>query len=266
MNERNRQIYLTALGVETYMPRWNLPFSLASGACVLPVPLSINTETKCVPELESVTECLQQAPLFAPKLLQSENNINHLLIDMLEAGKVNAAPKKINDNLTKESVKNTQNAELTIARFSLSVWRPVENLMIIDSRNTMLALPTELLLNNVLRFLLPDKIRTLKEEVLRWPMIENAVTKPTIAEARAELQTWFSVQCEVQPLKYLWLLGANSAKYFLPLSRERDIDLWCSAPLNDLPLTALILPSLNELLQRPLQKKQLHSAIKRYHS
>ena len=36
MNELQRQHYLSALGVDTYMPRWHLPFAPISVACELP--------------------------------------------------------------------------------------------------------------------------------------------------------------------------------------------------------------------------------------
>ncbi len=152
-----------------------------------------------------------------------------------------------------------------VAAFSLSVWRPIDNLMIIDSRNTKLALPTELLLTNILRSFFPTEILDLKNEVLRWPMIENNFATHTLVDAKTELQTWLSVQCEIRPIKYLWLMGDNASNYFLSLETERNIYLWQSILLADSSINALILPSCNELLQRPLLKNQLSSAFKRYH-
>jgi hypothetical protein len=38
MNEYQRQAYLSALGVDNYMPRWRLPLAPEPVACELPVP------------------------------------------------------------------------------------------------------------------------------------------------------------------------------------------------------------------------------------
>lgn len=267
MNELQRQLYLSAIGVDTYMPRWQLPFASISSACVFPVSAIVQNEEKSELYVDSKnvgSEVLQQV-----ETLQTSNiviPINRLIDDLLETNKVKS---NLTTSTVAQSVKLHSNLSPDIspavAAFSLSVWRPIDNLMIIDSRNTKLALPTELLLSNILRSFFPTEILELKNEVLRWPMIENNFATHTKVDARTELQTWLSVQCEIRPIKYLWLMGDNASIYFLPSEAERNNFLWQSTSLADSSLNALILPSCNELLQRPLLKNQLFAAFKRYH-
>ncbi len=268
MNELQRQMYLSALGIDTYMPRWHLPFASVSSACVLPISASMHLTEKSNFYLNPE----DTAPNIPQKIdtvqtVDAVKAIDNLIVNLLEINKIvkpamsdGSAEVRAQINLNSAS-----NVSLTLAAFSLSVWRPTESLMIIDSRNTKLALPTESLITNILRSFFPKKILELKNEVLRWPMIENSFVKHTIDDARTELQTWLSVQCEIRPVKYLWLMGANAATYFLPPEIERDKYLWQPTPLADIPIKALILPSCNELLQQPLQKRKLNSAFKHYH-
>lgn len=265
MNELQRQMYLSALGVDTYMPRWHLPFAAVSSECVLPNLTSVHVSEKdhfyISPENAAPDISLQ---VESAQILTAVTSINSLIVDFLEANKAEKpklvrAPEVSPLNLTTAS-----NVSLAVGAFSLSVWRPNENLMIIDSRNTKLALPTELLLRNMLLHLYPREMIELKGEVLRSPMVESGFGKSTINDVCTELQTWFSVQCEIRPIKYLWLMGSNATTYLLPHECEKDQYLWHSVLLDDSQVNALILPSLNELLRQPFLKKQLYSAIKHY--
>jgi len=263
MNELQRQLYLSALGVDTYMPRWQLAFAPASVACSLPAfseSSILNTEkTSSVQIISS---------LISPQLdqQQSENkivSINSLIGDIFDTKKIIKTDAQI-----KQSVSSLTEvaAVSTIEAFSLSIWRPIDDLMIVDSRNTKLALPTDALLKNLFRNMFSQVSALFKEEVLRCPMIENSFAKRTADDARAELQTWLSVQCEIRPIKYLWLMGENATNYLVADIAAKNKNLWQSSLVADSNIPALILPSLNELLINPLLKKPLFSAIRRYHS
>ena len=263
MNELQRQHYLSALGVDTYMPRWHLPFALISVLCELPVA---EVETHSLEKLEVKTE-LFTVPTYSQPVLKTISSdtspVSNLIGDILDTKKSvksAAAPVSAADILAQLDTK-----PVTIDPFSLSIWRPLDGVMIIDSRNTKLALPTELLLNNVLRSVFSTPAIKPQEEVLRWPMIENSFTKRSKSDARTELQTWLSVQHEIRPIRYLWLMGSNAASYLLPESVEYTASLFNKIALLDSSINTLILPSLNELLQKPSSKKQLFSAIRDYH-
>jgi hypothetical protein len=274
MNELQRQMYLSALGIETYMPRWHLPFSPISMACKsVAIASAHHNEQNTIfvtPTVKNIAlenlsplQALHSQTFDSQPLTNSITPINNLMSELF------ATKKIVNADIVKSSaadMKAQVNSAASITAFSLSIWRPMDEVMIIDSRNTQLALPTELFLQNILRNQFQKKKLDLKNEVVRWPMVENSLTKHTVDDARTGLQTWLSVQHEVRPVKFLWLMGANSATYFLPPDAVRNNCLWQAAALVDCSVAALILPSLNELLQQPLQKKQLYSALKNYHS
>jgi hypothetical protein len=264
MNELQRQHYLSALGVDTYMPRWHLPYAPLSVGCELPVAsIDAQSPTKVEPSIEFVAPPIQAAHP-TKNLISDVSPVNHLMGDILESKKVvksAALPTSAADILAQLNTK-----PVTIDAFSLSIWRPVEGVMIIDSRNTKLALPTELLLNNILRSVFSNQALKPQEEVLRWPMIENSFAKRTEDDARTELQTWLSVQNEIRSVRYLWLMGSNAATYLLPAQTVLADTLFQSITLTDSNIQALSLPSLNELLQKPATKQKLFSALRQYHS
>lgn len=264
MNELQRQHYLSALGVDTYMPRWRLPFAPISVRCELPVA---EVETPSLEKLQ-VKPDLVSEPTYSQPVLKTISSdvspVDNLIGDILDAKKVvrsAAAPVSAADILAQLDTK-----PLTIEPFSLSIWRPLDGVMIIDSRNTKLALPTELLLNNILRSVFSTQLIKPQEEVLRWPMIENSFAKRSKSDARTELQTWLSVQHEIRPIRYLWLMGSNAATYLLPEPVEYTMSIFNKIALLDSTVNSLVLPSLNELLQKPSAKKQLFSAFRDYHS
>ena len=262
MSELQRQHYLSALGVDTYMPRWHLPFAPSSVLCELPVvEVEIHSLEKLEVKTESVTAQTYGQPLL--KAISSDvSPVGTLIAEILVAKK---SVKTVAVLVTAtEILAQLDSKRIPVDPFSLSIWRPIDDILIVDSRNTKLALPTELLLNNILRSVFSAQSIKPQEEVLRWPMIENSFAKRTLDDARIELQTWLSVQYEIRPIRQLWLLGANAAMYLLPETVTYADVLFKSQSLNDSPMNALVLPSLNELLQKPSYKQQLLSAISRY--
>lgn len=262
MNELQRQMYLSSLGVDTYMPRWHLPFAPQSLACELPVLDNIPIEAPV--EIITSEAVVKARPMIRETSPVLQSPVNNLMGDILETKKTpktNSAPINAADILAQLDTK-----PVSVVPFNLSIWRPRDGVMIIDSRNTKLALPTELFLSNILRSIFLKQPLSMQEEVLRWPMIENTFAKPTKMDARNELQTWLSVQQEIRPLHYLCLMGDNAASYFMREDDKFSDSLFKVLPLSDSTIKALILPSLNELLQSPSLKPQLFSATRRYFS
>jgi len=263
MNELQRQHYLSALGVDTYMPRWHLPFAPMSVGCELPalVQEQASEVSEVKYDLLNVS-----SKLSAPKTKESVESpvqANNVLNDIFELKK--AATPKSQPVSAADILAQLNSKPANIDAFSLSIWRPVDGLMIVDARNSKLALPTELLLNNILNSFFLGQLLQVQEEVLRWPMIENSFTKRTENDARVELQTWLSVQQEIRPIKYLWLMGSNAATYFLPEQTSFNSSVFQSISLANSPINALILPSLNEILQNPILKQKLFAALHHYH-
>lgn len=261
MNEFHRQTYLSAMGVDTYMPRFQLPFARVSIACEI---------QPFVEDVFSVAE--QQSPNADSSFVQKPASVNmstvnvapvvSLIGNIFEEPKVSrTVPQSVS---AADILAQLDSKPKTIEPFSLSIWRPISGLMVVDSRNIKLALPTEQLFQNIMRSFFPGDAVVAKEEVLRWPAIENSFAKRSAGDARNELQTWLSVQHEIRPIKHLLLMGSNAATYLLPDETLYPESLFKKIPLLDSSINALILPSLNELLQKPISKKQLQSVLCKY--
>lgn len=274
MSELKRHMYLSALGIDSYMPRWHLPCSPTSVSSKLSfIAINDSDDSRDLSGGDGSVDVpvLASTALASTGALTAANKpkiFNDLLGNMFPGA--HSKKKVLSDGYLSQSaqvgLEKTQSVSPRLESFSLTIWRPIEGLMIIDSRNTQLALPTELLLAGILRSLLSyDSINT-KSDVLRWPMVANGISKQSIVDARTELQTWLLVQCETLSVKFLWLMGDSAAIHFLPLGTSIDESLWKNIPLIESSIDAVILPSLNDLLQRPLLKRQLFSAIKSYHS
>jgi hypothetical protein len=265
MNEFQRLSYLSSIGIESYVPRLVLPFAPKPMLCELPrtVFVSTHAESFTFPENERRLKLESSSPVIVT--LEAANAILPVnsLLDNLFPNKKTIQSTLIGTHKAPAPIESVKSQ--LVESFSLSIVRPVDGVMIVDSRDTKLALPTELLLRNVLQTIFPSQALRLNQDILRWPMMENSFAKPNVDDARAELQTWLSVQHERQPIDFLWLMGRNASVYFLSQEVLPAEYLWCSVSLAQLNSKALILPSLNELLLRPQSKKQLYSALQLYH-
>ncbi len=244
MNEMQRQAYLSAIGLEGYMPRWRLPFAPEPSLCLMPIKESVDKNPI--------------APIFEMQPHVPPSSRINILKELNDSQPLLVATTPLLNEITKSS-------QSSISPFALSVWRPIIGMLIIDSRNSALALPTDLLLTNILKVVLKGDKFNLQEEVLRWPMIENRFVSRTETDARNELQTWLAVENELRPINKLWLFGENAAKYFIPPDQSISDSQWKKIPVDGLSensqLDALVLPSLNHLLSHPEKKAHLWTAI-----
>lgn len=251
MNEIQRQAYLSALGIENYAPRWLLPSAPVSTACVVPI---LHTPSEVAASLPAAA-----VPAAHERIEENKNTSPNLLNTMAYLGEQKKAPLAVNAAMILQQLEEKKAP--VVQPFSLSVYRPQPGFLIVDSRNTKLALPTEVLLNNVLRTCLSGCSFSLGEEVLRWPMVENRFVSRTENDARNELQTWLAVENELRPISRLWLMGENAARYWIAADSNWPELCWTTLPITDLQLQALILPSINQLLQNPLQKSRLWACL-----
>src|SRR5690554_969682 len=116
MSEYRRQVYLSSLGIENYMPRWQLPNAPVSIACALqPYPegelaLPVNDNVA----LESDNVSIKNGLEVAVNNTQKPALVADVLRDLVEVKKISqplTAPPKVKE-------------AKTIAPFSLSIWRP----------------------------------------------------------------------------------------------------------------------------------------------
>jgi hypothetical protein len=249
MNELQRQAYLSVFGIENYMPRWRLPCAPEPVVCVVPVITPVL-------DVPTIPVAVSSQPQIAVTTSLERESPNRLLADIVAPS---SAPVRI--SVTSILQQLEEKPVDVVPSFSLSVRRPAPGFLIIDSRNTSLALPTELLLHNILRAVIGNQMTGLQEEVLRWPMVENRFVSRTAADARAELQTWLAVEHEQRPITQLWLMGDNATRYLLAGESEPTESWWQRHSVPSIALPALILPSLNQLLQQPPLKARLWACI-----
>lgn len=256
MNEYQRQAYLTSMGVESYMPRWRLAVAPAPIACVVPMlPDTPKMEHQELPSHQALDD-------FSPKNVAPAVDQPVVVADMLRELKLEQ-PKRADAPALKPDAATPIPVSKpgTIPSFALSIWRPWDELLVIDSRNIRLALPTELLLQNILRALYGSQLQLENEEVLRWPLVDNTFVSRTIDDARSVLQVWLEVELERRPVKRLLLMGENAAQYFLKAGSSYSSSLFSLVDLQQFSTYALIAPSLVELLQRPELKRELWQAL-----
>lgn len=253
MHEFRRQEYLQAIGIETYIPRLTLPCAAESHLCE-------NSDCNDLTMIESPDVLSLQVDLQSQENEPTQTiTLNQVLFDVNDKLTNKTEPSR-SDNTSRQ----VQQREIYLASFSLSVWRPRPGFVIISARNVN-AMPTELFLNNFLRFYLKQNDLTLSEEVLRWPASENGKMALTKENACAELQTWLSVQNEFNSIDKLWLFG-DIYRYFssTPLVPTENLTLnSCDIQLDQTSsnriVKAIIFPDLSQFLLDPQLKTILLS-------
>lgn len=256
MNEYQRQSYLTSMGIENYMPRWRLVGAPDPIECLLPALPEVS--------LLSAADVLDPHSQDAAPLNVENSPVDKPVVvaEMLRDLQLEQ-PKRVMPRGAESKVVASVSAgdRQTIAAFALSIWRPHNELLILDSRNTQLALPTERLLQNILQAFYGAPQQLGNEEVLRWPLIDNNFVSRTVDDARGVLQVWLEVELERRPVKQLLLMGENAARYFLEADSLYSEVLFKTVELTQGATQALIAPSLVELLQQPVHKRSLWQAL-----
>ncbi len=266
MNEIQRQEYLVALGIDTYMPRWVLPNAPASVACEWPVEV-LDTAIAAEP-------VVGQVPVAASLSTDGEGSNSAsvagpaALLGQLGGQPIAAKPKKVAASPVEPLAENQQPraessvvsaAAQAIPRFSLNLWRVSDDLLVVDSRQVELALPTDRLFHNMIFALGYRLAGPLQAEVLRWPLVERSLEPQGEQQARDMLHAYLDAQSLRQPFKHLLLMGEPAAKYILPQEAELSLHKADKLYLPELstadnPVTAIATHSLTALLQQPLLK------------
>lgn len=235
-----QQEYLAAMGIDFYLPRTTLAFAAPSPEYFFDEDASITSE-------HEITEDRLIEPVIQTV------KVDHLLQDVLTQVEKTAQPKS-NPAKTPQPIQNPQSS---IQPFSLSLWRPAKGFLIIAPHNTQ-ALPTELLLQNIVRYHLNQYQLKMDEEIVRWPANGNAKLHLTEQDARDELQTWLSVQHEFQPINQLWFFG--DAWHYFVKQDETDINS-LSEVFDQINFTVKSFPDLAVILQDPQLKADILSRL-----
>ncbi len=282
MNELQRQQYLDALGIDSYMPRWVLPMAPAPVLCQ---PVTAQPERAgSVPPQPVATEVMAQTTPAPAERVESaaltasapQSEASATVADARQVLAAMATPTPAAEPSTDTGVAGRAVAPLSAAtanaetpRFALSLWRIGASLMVIDSRQAELALPTEPLLSNILLALGFPQQRLPRAEVMRWPMYENHLAPQGEEAARETIVAMLEALLEQQPVPYLLLMGADACHYVLPpglVDGEVRTQRFAAAQGQTLTLEALnskaiVVPSLCDMLQDTSLKASCWQAI-----
>ncbi|MCP8900306.1 hypothetical protein [Gilvimarinus xylanilyticus] len=239
MNERQRHQYLSAMGIDSFIPRVLLPHAPAPTLCDLPVV----SETPAPP----LSAPVQNNPMAPP----APSQVGNMLGDMgIATDKKPVRKEPLNLYLPQP--------KKGVTPVHLHLWRPSNKLLIIDEHTPGAALPTDRLLASILRACRQHNIPLGEPERMRCPLNEQLAKMYSQDDLREELQAWLSEELAKQQEPELWLMGPEAAQWFV--SPENVPEAFSQTQLN---LTgtqrqpAIVLPSLSKLLQEPQLKQKI---------
>jgi hypothetical protein len=314
MLEKHRLTYLDALGIENYMPRYQLVNALPSQLLsddALREPTAFSTadvQSIALTGDKSATESnlVRDDAVPDAHTLQKGSESSHVAstvaTDVMSA--LGIAPQEsksvgsttlraevekqnVSDPKPEPSVDQTESVPVidkADIRFSLNIWRIKNELLVIDSRQPAAALPTEKLLQNILRSIGYPLAQLPPSDLVRWPLFSSKkfsnkkfTNKKSTQldsnqsseedEARAMVQAYLSAQCSRAPIKTLLLLGVNAANFALTPTEGEGANTFYDLHKGtavDTPLwesKVLVAPSLVDMLHDPMQKRVTWQAL-----
>jgi hypothetical protein len=253
MNERQRMQYLEAMGITMFVPRWILPGARMSAQLAVAEPEVERAVEQAA--VESAAAPLEVAEIpAAPRPVQAA--VSEIMDTLRPRASVETPPVEEPGSTPTPAVVEQP------VQFALSIWRPVPALMILDTRHAGQALPTQALLENILRakeVALPPA----KPDILLWPPA-GVVPTPGWGAAREMVQAFLQARLERQPARYLWLMGESACHAVLPDHSYQD-SLGRAINLDSLATLAVVLPSLADMLLQPELKARTWAAIRSLH-
>ena len=260
LTESVRQAYLEQLGLETYMPRVQLSGAPISALCTQFEPATLELSVKDSSavhgtELDLDIQSCSTEPKGPSDGGTSELNSTLNTVPVDEGSQSQEGVKPTEIEVTDKLIEGEP------VSFMLSVWHFNDDILIVDSRHTELALPTEKLLRNILRAL-GRNISIPKAEVIRWPLPGSLSISEDKPHAQEMLQTFFEARLSIQPVKAIILMGRDAADYILPDGTSYDDQLGQSITLPYLNIEAKICSSLADMLLTPQDKIQTWQALK----
>jgi hypothetical protein len=302
MLEKHRLTYLDHLGIDNYMPRRVLPCALPSqllsdealqepvafSSADMPVDPSREVMSESTvehehkhaePQLTATDLTAAQVRHPSPAEILTEPSVEKaILVDEKESPSINSIMESpVNATVVipvsspePNSAPSSSTTKQQAIRFALNVWRINADLMVIDSRQPGAALPTDRLLQNILRSINCHLAQLPPSELLRWPLFKDNKFKDDKLssnedEARAMVQAYISAQCSNGTTHTILLLGKDAIRFALTI--EDDIDSFYAQHKGTALLqpqwknSVLIAPSLIDMLQDPMQKCVMWNAL-----
>lgn len=266
MHERQRMQYLDALGIDMFVPRVILPHSKAIEQCELPAladdagtPATAYPEDSLPPEVTtSGTHASTRASVGIPDAgvaprgdAQAAESIVSNILDRVDAPKTKSVKPEPKADIAQHEQAPTQAASVQppvaeATAFSLSLWRIAPGVQVIDSRNVGEALPTHALLHNIVAAMKFSSSPLPGAEILNWPF--PGAQDASWQAALQMVQGFFEARIIQQPTPKFWLMGESAYRVMTGDAEGYRERLYQEIPLQDFSASALILPSLAEIL------------------
>lgn len=256
MNERARQQYLSALGIDSFVPRVILPWAPQPRLCPLPEIIE-EAHTANRPRLSDTP--LDNAPAKRHvKAAGASASVGDVLGDM----GIPASSKPVRKVPVSLAAPKARQG---VTPLHLHVWRTESNLLILDEHKPGSALPTETLLFNILLACRSQQKPLGAAERMRCPLNDQLAQIYSHADLREELQAWLAEALAQQPETELWLMGGELARCFIPPDNNPlevrftwpQLSLSAHSPA----VKALIAPSLTDMLEQPALKRPMWKAL-----
>ncbi|MCV6626823.1 MAG: hypothetical protein OIF38_12045 [Cellvibrionaceae bacterium] len=268
MYETHRHQYLSALGIDSYMPRVLLVNAPLPQACEWPEQAQPQLEVAPSAELAAPAVALQ---VVEPVAASGGPADAATILAGFGGGPEPAAKPKLSASTAAEPQVELP-TEPAVA-FKLSLWR-CGPCLVIDSRDSQKALPTEKLLLSMLQAAGQALANLPRAQLIPWPMMEAGDGDQSASAARQMLGAFLESQLN-EAADYCLLMGA-AAQYLLPPDSLADwrqpssygqllppetLNLGRAAPKKRI----LLLPSLVEMLEQPQLKARAWQALRCIH-
>lgn len=261
MNELTRMQYLDAMGIDMFVPKVCLTHAKASLQCVLP-----SAELLPVASNESPLDVTER--LGAGDHVQSSGPVSaaHVLAN-LRGEKQQAEPVIRSEHapFTEHTVNRAHesapppplSASTPDANFTLGMWRVGSHVQILDSRMDGDALPTDVLLRNVLRVhgLLAQSMPA--QEILHWPLPGVALTDTSWGAAHDMVISFLEGRLLDNPATVFLIFGEDAFRALMGEAVGFSDVLYQTLNIDAFAADVIVLPSLRSLLHNPLEKKRL---------
>ena len=206
----------------------------------------------------SVEERPEENTVFV-KSLESESSQQSTIEALLNDDNQNAAVIKKSATAIKSPEKHQQQTDKLILQFVL--WQPTDELLIVTAVDHELPDSQQLELLNKIVIAIDNQVSGLPQfDSVNWP--PHASMQGGEQEAREFLSTLISTRLAAKPTKLLMLLGESAQHWLLSSEQKNSIEDDLVQINSD--VTALIAPTLNDMLSQPQSKRLTWQAICQY--
>lgn len=263
MDEQRRAVYLEAMGIEMFVPRYILPAATAPVQAPLPAPATLAADVQ--PDESDSLQGAEGAE-NPPGPTKVGGMVSGIIGELSGEKSSRAQPRAQQGAEPSSPAKRVldvleQPAPAESIHFSLNLWRVSERVLIIDSHQSRQALPTGALLSNIL-FAKGLRVSLPRPEVLVWPMAGAAVGETGWPHACEMVQAFLKARCDRQPVRTIWLMGEAAYRAVFAGADDHGENIGKLRELGSLGASALVLPSLADILKSPALKAPVWQAVK----